>query len=284
MAEMTFQRATKTQAKLRLALFGPSGAGKTFTALRMAKGIGGRIAMIDTERGSASKYADRFEFDTLILQEKTISDYIAAIEAAEAAGYGTLIIDSLSHAWQELLEEVDRLARAKYRGNTWSAWNEGTPKQRRLIDALIGFDGHVIATMRSKTEWATSDDNGKVKPTRIGLAPEQGKGIEYEFDLLVELSADHVANVLKDRTGRFQDRTITKPGEDLGKEIAAWLADGAPAPEKPPDPKAAYRAVLAQAGLSREDGLAILKECDGNLPLAIEKVEQQYVDAARERE
>ena len=98
-----------------------------------------------------------------------------------------LVTDSLSHPWHELLQEVDRLASAKYQGNTWSAWSEGTPKQRRLIDAILGFPGHVIATMRSKTEWSVeSGKGGKTKPVRVGLAPEQGKGIEYEFDLLLE--------------------------------------------------------------------------------------------------
>jgi len=231
MTELTFVKAEKTQAKLRLALFGPSGSGKTFTALRLAKGMGGRVALIDTERGSASKYADRFEFDTLILEEKDIEAYRKAIGVA--LGYDVLIIDSLSHAWQELLGEVDKLAKAKYRGNTWSAWNEGTPKQRALIDAILEFNGHIIATMRSKTEWTTSEEGGKVKPIRVGLAPEQGKGIEYEFDLLMELSPEHMAVVLKDRTGKFQDATFDKPGEDLGAKLAAWLQEGEPAPEKP---------------------------------------------------
>ena len=232
MTEFTFQRAAKTQAKLRLALFGPSGSGKTMTALRMAAGMGGKTALIDTERGSASKYADRFMFDTLILDEdKDIETYLRAMAAA--SGYDILIIDSLSHAWQELLGEVDKLARSKYKGNTWSAWNEGTPKQRKLVDAILAFDGHVIATMRSKTEWTTSEENGKIRPIRVGLAPEQGKGVEYEFDLLMELSTDHVGIVLKDRTGKYQDATFTKPGEELGAELAAWLQEGAAPPPKP---------------------------------------------------
>lgn len=233
-----FKKATKQQAKLRAALFGPSGSGKTFSALRIAIGMGGRIAVIDTERGSASKYADRFEFDVLDLTRKDIPSYQEAINAAGLAGYEVLIIDSLSHAWQELLQEVDKLAKSKFRGNTWSAWSEGTPKQRMLVDAILDFPGHVIATMRSKTEWAQENtDNGKTKPVRVGLAPEQGKGIEYEFDLLLELSTDHIVNVIKDRTGKFQDRLIEKPGEDFGEELAAWLSDGAP----PPDPWADER-------------------------------------------
>ena len=220
----TFTKATKASAKLRAALFGPSGAGKTFTALRIAAGLGGAIAVIDTERGSASKYADRFGFDVLDLEHAGIPSYQGAIEAAAQAGYPVLVIDSLSHGWQELLQEIDRLAAAKYRGNTWSAWSEGTPKQRALVEAILTYPGHVIATMRSKTEWSIeADGKGRQKPVRVGLAPEQGKGIEYEFDLLLELSPDHIGRVIKDRTGKFQDELLDKPGEDFGQALAAWL-------------------------------------------------------------
>jgi len=270
MTTVQFQAATKAQAKLRAALFGPSGAGKTFSALRMATGIGGRIAVIDTERGSASKYADRFAFDTHQLADRTIEGYVAALDAAAKAGYDVLVIDSLSHGWQELLQEVDRLAKARFGGNTWAAWSEGTPKQRRLIDALLDFPGHVIATIRSKTEWnqQTDEKTGRLRPVRIGLAPEQGKGIEYEFDLLVELSTDHVATVIKDRTGKFQDRVIEKPDEGFGRELAAWLAEGAPPrraaqapaseaprPSVPPAPQAPAPTQPASPNLSRLQAL-----------------------------
>ena len=149
-----FVKAEKRKSKLRCAIFGPSGAGKTYSALRIAAGMGGKIALIDSERGSASLYADKFEFDIVDLPEKKIEAYVYFIGLASEAGYNVLIIDSLSHAWHELLEEVDRLASAKYRGNTWSAWSEGTPRQKKLIDALLSFNGHIIATMRSKTEWS----------------------------------------------------------------------------------------------------------------------------------
>lgn len=230
---MAFKRATKEQSKLRLAIFGPSGAGKTFTALRIAAGLGGTVAVIDSERGSASKYSDRFEFDVCDLTDKRIAGYVEQIREAGRAGYAVLIIDSLSHAWQELLEEVDRLAASpKFKGNSWGAWSEGTPKQRALVDTILAYPGHVIATMRSKTEWTTTKDSrGKSAPERVGLAPEQGKGIEYEFDLLLELSEEHYGRILKDRTGKFQDAILERPGEDFGRELAAWLADGVvPAP------------------------------------------------------
>ena len=230
--QMSFKKATKAQANLHASVFGPSGAGKTFTSLRVGTGLaGGRpIAVIDTERGSASKYADRFTFDVLELDDQSIDGYVAAIGEAAKGGYAVLIIDSLSHGWQSLLEEVEKLAKAKYRGNTWSAWSEGTPHQRRLVQAILNYPGHVIATMRSKTEWTTVDNNGKKTPQRVGLAPEQGKGIEYEFDLLIEISTDHIANVIKDRTGKFQDKLIDKPGEEFGQQLAAWLSDGLPSP------------------------------------------------------
>jgi hypothetical protein len=226
-----FKKATKAAAKLRAAIFGPSGAGKTYTSLRMAKGLGGRIAVIDTERGSAAKYSDRFEFDVLELEDQSIQGYVEAIALAGAEGYGVLVIDSLSHGWQSLLEEVEKLAKAKYRGNTWSAWSEGTPLQRKLVQAILSFPGHVLATMRSKTEWTTVDDGkGRKSPQRVGLAPEQGKGVEYEFDLLVEISTEHIANVIKDRTGKFQDKLLEKPGEEFGRQLASWLSEGTAGP------------------------------------------------------
>lgn len=266
-----------------MAIFGPSGAGKTYTSLRIATGIGDKIAVIDTERGSASRYADRFDYDVLELPETDIDTYIAGMVAAHE--YDVLIIDSLSHAWQALLEEIDRLAKTKYRGNTWSAWSEGTPKQRRFVDALLSYPGHVIATMRSKTEWTLEKDSrtDKNTPVRVGLAPEQGKGIEYEFDVLMELTTEHYGTIIKDRTGKFQDRIIQKPGEDFGKELVAWLADGEVPqkqddgqrerertqsqpqvatpkrqayPERPWDAETAKRAILAKADKIGDERIA----------------------------
>ncbi len=224
---MQFQKAEKSKSLLRCAVFGPPGAGKTFTALRMGKGMGGRMAFIDTERGSASKYADRFEFDVLELPDTDINTYVEAMELAAKSRYEILIIDSLSHAWQELLQEVDKLANAKYRGNTWSAWSEGTPKQKKLVNAILTYPGHIIATMRSKIEYSLeTTSGGKNRPVKVGMAPEQGKGIEYEFDFLLELTQEHYCTITKDRTGKFQDKIYEKPGEDFGQELIAWLKDG----------------------------------------------------------
>lgn len=235
---MAFVKATKEQAKLRLALFGPSGSGKTYTSLRIATGMGGPIALVDSERRTARKYSDRFDFAVEELADKSIEAYCKVIREAGEGKFNVLIIDSLSHAWQELLMDIDKLAATKFRGNTWSAWSEGTPKQRKLVDTLLDSPCHIIATMRSKTEWVQeTGHNGKAKPVKVGLAPEQGKGIEYEFDMLMELTTEHVATVSKDRTGQFQDKMIEKPDEKFGEELKAWLESGTPA-AKPAKPSA----------------------------------------------
>lgn len=220
-----FKKATKKQAKLRLALFGVSGSGKTYSALRLAKGLGGSIAVIDTENHTACKYSDRFDFDVCECEKASINNIVNLLN--EASEYDVLIIDSLTHAWDELLDEVNRTAKTKFGGNSWSAWSEGTPKQRAFIKALLDFKGHLIVTMRSETSWeVTENDKGKKVPVRIGTAPKQGKSIEYEFDMLMQLSQDHSALVLKDRTGKYQDECIDLIDEELGKQLGEWLSDG----------------------------------------------------------
>ena len=229
---MAFNEATRNNLYLRCALFGPSGCGKTMTALRIAKGIaekmGSRFAVIDTEARSASKYADRISFDVENLTDKSIDAYLAAMDECIKSGYKVLVIDSLSHAWRELTEEVDRISQNSTNKNTFTAWGKVAPKQKQLIDAILNFPGHLIATMRSKTEWVISENrNGKLAPEKMGLAPEQGKGIEYEFDLLIEMNQHHQASVTKDRTGKFQDSVIDKPGEDFGCSLYDWLTGNA---------------------------------------------------------
>ncbi|MDR0442142.1 MAG: ATP-binding protein [Treponema sp.] len=226
-----FIQAERTQLYLRCALFGPSGSGKTMSALRIAKGIASnidnRVAVIDTEARSASKYADRISFDVEDLKRKTIDDYINAMNEAAKAGYKVLVIDSLSHAWRELTEEVDRITQASNSKNSVLSWGKVSPKQKRFVEAILNYPGHIIATMRSKTEWVIGEGkNGKTAPEKLGLAPEQGKGIEYEFDFLMELSQQHIAVISKDRTGKFQDETIEKPGEDFGMALYDWLSGG----------------------------------------------------------
>jgi len=222
-----FKKASKKQSKLRLAVSGVSGAGKTYTALRIASGMSKKIALIDTEYGSASKYGDIFSFDTLDLKVATIDKYIGAIKEAGSLGYEVLIIDSLSHAWDFLLEEVDKIAKSKYNGNSFRAWSEGTPMQKNFINAILSSPCHIIATMRVKTEYVVeSNSKGKMAPRKVGLSPRQREGLEYEFDMLMEGNHEHYFHISKDRTSKFQDKIIEKPDEKFGKELIDWLNTG----------------------------------------------------------
>ena len=229
---MQFTKAVRKKAKLRLALTGPSGSGKTYGALMIAKGLGGKIAVIDTEHGSASLYSNLCEFDTLELTAPYSPErYIQAIKAAEAAGYDTLIIDSTTHEWSGsggCLEINEQTAQAKFRGNTWSAWNETTPRHRKFIDAMLQSSMHIIATGRSKTETSQEDaGNGKKKVVKLGMKTEQRDGFEYEFTVVLDIVHDgHFALASKDRTNLFGG-TPFKVDDSTGRDLAAWLESGA---------------------------------------------------------
>lgn len=241
---MQFAKAVRRKAKLRLALTGPSGSGKTLGALLIAKGLGGRVAVLDTEHGSASLYAEPLklpdgslfeppEFDTLELEPPYSPErYIEAIKAAERAGYETLIVDSTTHEWSGsggCLEINDDLAKAKFKGNTWSAWNETTPRHRAFIDAMLQSKMHIIATGRSKTETAQTEENGRKKVVKLGMKTEQRDGFEYEFTAVLDLVHEgHYAMATKDRTGLFVGDP--KPlSEATGLALRQWLESGADA-------------------------------------------------------
>jgi hypothetical protein len=225
-----FQKATRKTAKLRLGLTGPAGSGKTYGALTIARELGKRIACIDTEHGSASLYADMADFDVLELGAPyTPERYIEAIKDAEAAGYDVLIIDSVTHEWSGaggVLELVDEVARAKFRGNTWSAWNEMTPRHRKFIDAMLQANMHIIATGRSKTETAQVEENGRKKVVKLGMKTEQRDGFEFELTVVLDLIHDgHFAVASKDRTRLFagDPKPITA---ETGQKLLAWLNAG----------------------------------------------------------
>jgi hypothetical protein len=228
---MQFTKAVRKRAKLRLALTGPSGSGKTWGALMIAKGLGGRIAVIDTEKGSASLYCDLVDFDALELSPPYSPErYVEAIKAAEAAGYDVIIIDSTTHEWSGTggcLELNEETARAKFRGNTWSAWNETTPRHRAFIDAMLQSSAHIIATGRSKTETAQTEEGGRKKVVKLGMKTEQREGFEYEFTVVLDLVHDgHFAIASKDRTRLFigDPRPIS---EETGASLRQWLESGA---------------------------------------------------------
>jgi hypothetical protein len=236
---MAFVKATKKQARARIGLIGPSGSGKTYTSLRVATelaGPDGRIAVIDSERGSASKYAGIFNFDVCELETFSPDAYVRAIHDAENAGYDVIVVDSLTHAWsgkEGALEQVDKAAARSKMGNSFAAWREVTPMHNNLVDALVGSKCHLIATMRSKTEYVLEKDErtGKTVPRKIGMAPIQRDGMEYEFDVFGDMDHDNTLVITKSRCPKLTKAVIKEPGEDFAKTLKAWLTDGAPMPE-----------------------------------------------------
>lgn len=235
---MPFQRATRQQARLRMAIIGPAGCGKTMTALKLATALGGRVAMIDTEHGSASHYADQFEFDSLEMTNFDPRNYVKAIAEAEQAGYDVLIIDSLSHAWMGhggALEMVDQAAKRSQSGNSFAAWRDVTPLHNQLVEAMLASKLHLIVTLRAKTEYAMEQDDKTKRMTvrKLGLAPIQRDGLEYEFDVTADMTLDNVLIVSKTRCAALTGRMFEKPGDDLAQIIRTWLSGGAPEAPSP---------------------------------------------------
>jgi DNA polymerase III delta prime subunit len=225
-----FVKATKKKAKLRLGLLGPTGSGKTYTALAIAQGLGKRIAVIDSEHGSASLYSDIFDFDSCELKSFSPRDYIEAI--ASAHDYDVLIIDSISHEWagkDGCLDKVAQIGADNSKGDkNYFAWGQVTPKHNEFIEALLSYPGHLIATIRAKMDYAlVVNDKGKPAPVKVGLGPVQRDGVEYEFSILGLLDQEHNLTITKSRFPELDGQVYTKPGKALGEYIASWLSTGA---------------------------------------------------------
>jgi hypothetical protein len=260
------RKARRSATKLRLLLTGPSGSGKTWGALQIANGMGGKTVVIDTEEGSSDLYDHLTDFDVIDLRPPfTPERYIEAIKAAEEAGYEIIVIDSVTHCWSgqggclELLEDV---AKAQFRGNTWSAFSVITPRWRAFVDAILRSPAHVICCGRSKTETAQVDDHGKKKVAKLGMKLEARDGLEFEFTVCLDIVHDgHFATVSKDRTGLFagDPKPITP---ETGERLAGWLAGGTPAPT-PPSEKATQAAAFIASANSEADLRKATKAIDG---------------------
>jgi len=228
-----FAPATKKASKARIALCGPSGSGKTYTGLALATALSDRVAVIDTERGSASKYVglNGWAFDTITPDKFSPLSLVEALGVAAGAGYGVVLIDSLSHYWMGadgMLEQVDKRSGAN---KFTSGWKVVGPEEKKMVDAMITYPGHVIATLRTKTEYVIEEnERGKKEPRKVGMKPIQRDGIEYEFDVIGDLDYDNRLTVSKTRISSLSGLVVAKPGVELAATISDWLADGVPVP------------------------------------------------------
>lgn len=242
---MAFQKVTRRAAKLRMALTGVSGAGKTLGALLIAYGMTGdweRVALIDTEHERARFYANREDFQVGAFLYAPMTPPFSpekykqlVQEGAQAVGPdGVVIVDSLSHAWNAeggILEIKDRIA-SRSGQNSYTAWNEAGREQSRLVNTILAVPCHTIVTMRSKMEYALEEnERGKKQPVKLGLAPVQRDDTEYEFDIVLDIARSHVATASKDTT--FLDRFGETITPELGRRLRDWLADGGAVPPAP---------------------------------------------------
>lgn len=230
---MGFRKVERKQAKLRMALTGVSNSGKTMGAMKIAKGMNGRLFFINTEKEGPDVYEDLFEdnpFDVWDVNAPYSPDkYIEAIHACEQAGADIIIIDSLSHAWSGsggILDIQDLRTKASASKNTYATWKEVSPLHNRLIDTILQSTAHIIVTLRSKTSYEIMDINGKKTPVKIGLDPIQRPGLEYEFTLMLEIDhSSHLFTASKDRTRIFENRNEIL-SECHGEEVMSWLNKG----------------------------------------------------------
>lgn len=224
---MELKKASRKQVKLRLNISAPSGAGKTYSALLMAKGLVGdwsKVAVIDTENESASLYSNLGDFNVINLTEYAPEKYIEAINTCVSAGMECIILDSTTHEWATLIEENELLAQSKFKGNTWSAWSKTTPRHDRFIQAVLQCPAHVITCTRSKTETVMGDDR---KVRKVGMKDVQREGWEYELTVSLNIERDtHCATPSKDRTNLFEGKNPFVITEATGIAIKNWCESG----------------------------------------------------------
>lgn len=253
---MEIRKAERKKAKLRLGIAAPSGAGKTYSALLLAFGLGGKVGLIDTEHGSGDLYANLGDYDIISIEAPyTVAKYTSAIKAFEQAGYSTIIIDSLTHAWAGDGGLLDKQGKMADRGtNSFAAWRTITPEHNNLVDAMLRSPCHIVATMRAKQEYVLeTNEKGKQQPKKVGMAPVQREGMEYEFTVMLDVDMNHIASASKDRTSLFDGRFF-KIGEETGKELLQWLDAGV-------EPPKVEERTLADhmAGIEAADSMEALK-------------------------
>ncbi|RYZ23950.1 MAG: AAA family ATPase [Chitinophagaceae bacterium] len=225
---MQLRKATRKQAKIRLGLSAVSGGGKTYSAILIAKGLVGdlsKVAIIDTENGSADLYAHMGDFNVLPLTAPFSPErYIDAIRACEKAGMEVIIVDSISQEWEGkggCLEIVESL------GGKYQDWAKVTPRHQAFLEAILHSPAHVITTVRRKQDYEMIKDNsGKVKVEKAGLREVTREGFEYELTINLEMDTRHMATASKDRTGLFMGKPSFQPDEKTGQLIAQWCEQG----------------------------------------------------------
>lgn len=225
---MQLRKSERKKAKIKMALQGPSGSGKTMSALLLAYGLvedWSKIAVIDTENGSADLYSHLGAFNVLTLKPSFNPErYIKAIEVCENSDVEVIIIDSVSHEWEGTGGILSM--HSKMTGNSFTNWGKLTPRHNAFVQKMLQSDCHIIGTIRSKQDYVLSEKNGKQVPEKVGLKGVTREGLDYEFTLVFEIDLKHNARSTKDRTGLFMDKPEFVITDETGKLIKEWCNSG----------------------------------------------------------
>ncbi|MEI7508013.1 MAG: AAA family ATPase [Flavobacterium sp.] len=225
---MELKKSNRNQARIRIALQGVSGSGKSYSSLLLAYGIcqdWHKIAIIDSENGSANLYSHLGEYNVLNLTAPYSTErYIEAIDVCEKAGMDVIIIDSLSHNWEGNGGILD--VHANMAGNSFTNWSKLTPKMNTLVQKILTSSCHIISTIRSKQDYVITENNGKSVPQKTGLKGIVREGTDYDYTIVMELDIYNNASCTKDRTQLFNSRIPFKIDESVGKKIKNWCKDG----------------------------------------------------------
>ena len=219
---MEIRKSERKKAKIKMALQGPSGSGKTMNSIILAKGLSNdnlsKVVVIDTENGSADLYSHLGDYNVITMKPPFVpEDYERAIDIAINSGMEILVIDSLSHTWNELLDYHSKLG-----GNSFLNWQKVNPRLNSLINKILQCEAHVIVTLRTKQDYVLNQKEGKYIPEKVGLKSVMKDGVDFEFTLVFDIDSKHNAIASKDRTSLFSNVGYFKITENTGKILLEW--------------------------------------------------------------
>lgn len=285
--KLQIRKATRKNIKLRLGLMGPTGSGKTFTALSIAEALSltqpkARILLADTERASSERYAEGkpFDFDIVPLEPPYHPDIVGQVIKMAGGDYDVVIFDSLTHLYigaGGLLEVVDAAGK-RARGNTYAGWKEGTPVWNRMIDSILAAPLHTIVTMRSKMDYIQTERDNKKVIEKVGMGAIVRDGFEYEMDIVGDLDQENVMTITKSRMSDIAKGSFRNPGYDLGKQMLEWTQSGSEDAvyTPPPDPREHQRPIYISKIIALADKVGAIEV--GGVVLSVEQLQRESME------
>lgn len=237
---MSFElkRASRQGVKPLIGLYGESGTGKTYSALLLARGLvgaAGRIAMIDTESGRGSLYADVLPggYEVLELRDPfSPARYIEAMTAIEASGVAVGIIDSGSHEWEGISGVLDMATEIEEKSGKPGLHCWKAPKMahnlwlRKLLQSPLPW----IICLRAKYKSRQGkNESGKTVIIKDeATSPIQAEDFIFECTAHAEILQDHSIILTKCSHPALRDCFPARSKGPItighGEALARWCA------------------------------------------------------------